>query len=303
MKIKATDSQCQQSPSPKLTCKNKHPTSGLVLKTWDIRELFTITPTLTFKPWDSKVPKEDPVNKEDQVLKSEVKTPPVPNEPMTWIAYMQDMKFKLLFMLTMIFLPLYEVMALKEEKDPGSHQHLKSYPGTTCEIQENYSIWVSYIQDMIFKFSLMTVMMSLFKIDFLEVEINQEPQHYSIPRLDHAYGYLFFFTTMLNNFRAWIAYIEDKMFIPLLVTTMFLLSSTQTKVPEQEIDPGPYQHSVLPGHTNKSLPKIIVHGALVIFQAWIAYIHKPLSSYLDQLNDGPQVLINCTPSIIPQYHS
>ena len=42
-----------QFPSSMLACKNKQLTSGLVSKTWDIGELFKITPTLIFKPWDT----------------------------------------------------------------------------------------------------------------------------------------------------------------------------------------------------------------------------------------------------------
>jgi len=36
-----------------------------------------------------------------------------------WISYIQDIKFKVLFMFTMILLPLREVMVPQREIDPG----------------------------------------------------------------------------------------------------------------------------------------------------------------------------------------
>jgi hypothetical protein len=183
-------------------------------------------------------------------------------------------------------------------------------PGPTSAIQEIYSIWISYIQDLSFKSLLMTIMipMPLFQNGFPEVEKDPGPlsvsqERYSISRLDNAYEYLIYFTAMMNNFRPWVAYIQDINLVILLITTMILLSSFQTKVLEVEIDPGPHQHYVLPNHINKSLTKIIIHGALVIFQTWIAYIHKFLSSYLSQLNLDSHVTRNFTSNIIPQHHS
>jgi hypothetical protein len=173
-----------------LACKNKQLTSGLVSKTWDIGELFKITPTLIFKPWDtgetyetsifprtkinnynlilcdSKVPEVeiDPgplplnlVNKEDQELKSQVKIPPMSNEFKTWIAYIQDIKFKILLMLTMILLPLSKVMVPEVEIDPGPCPQpislitkLNYLPRLILpEVSVLFRTWISYINKLI----------------------------------------------------------------------------------------------------------------------------------------------------------
>ena len=187
-------------------------------------------------------------------------------------------------------------------------QHLNSYKDTVPEIEidpgptpEEYSIWVSYIQDMILKHLLMTTifLMSLFNIKLPDVGINPGSlthEQYSIPRLYHAYESLVYFTTIQYIFRPWIAYIKDIKLMYLMITTTIMLSPFSAKVPEEEIDPGPYQQNVMPNHTNRNLANIMVHEATVVFRTWIGYIHK------SQLHFVFHITKTFTPSVIPQHH-
>jgi hypothetical protein len=191
-------------------------------------------------------------------------------------------------------------------------QHLKSYkdtvpeieidPGPTPAIQEEYSIWVSYIQDMILQHSLMATifLMSLANIKLPEVGINPGSlthEQYPIPMLYNAYESLVYFTTILHIFRSWIAYIKDIKLMSLLITTMIMLSPFSAKVPEEEIDPGPYQQNV------RNLTNIIIHETMIVFRTWIGYIHKLLSSFSVKLNFGFNITKIYTSSIPPQHHS
>jgi hypothetical protein len=209
-----------------------------------------------------------------------------------------------------LVLTTWDIGELNQTND--FRQHLKSYkdtvleieidPGPTPAIQEVYSIWVSYIQDMILKHSLMATifLMSLFNIKLPEARINPDPlthEQYSIPMLYHAYESLVYFTTILHIFRPWIAYIKDIKLMSLLIKTTIMLSPFSAKVPEEEIDPGPYQQKV------KNITSIIILETIVVFRTWIGYIHKLLSSFSVQLNFESYITKIFTPSTIPQHHS
>jgi hypothetical protein len=189
---------------------------------------------------------------------------------------------------------LYQMNALHLISDKGTVPEDEIDPGPTPAIQGIYSIWISYIQDVSFKSLIMTIMllMPLFKTGPLEVEIDPGP-----------YEYLIAFIDILDDFKTWIAYIENLRFKFSLITTMIIMSLFEIENPEMEVDPGPHQHPVAPDHVNKSITKIIIHGALIIFQTWIAYIHKLLPNYLDQLNFDFCITEILTPSTIPQHHS
>ena len=113
----------------------------------------SVIPSLVYKPWDigepnhksilprthsdsfeyilskSRIPgvEIDPgplalslLHKQEQVVsRFDTEIFPMSNETKTWTKYIKDMKFNILFMFTMILLPLCEVMVPQEEIDPG----------------------------------------------------------------------------------------------------------------------------------------------------------------------------------------
>ena len=79
------------------------------------------------------------------------------NEIQTWTTYTQDLKFKVLFMFTMILLPLYKIMVPEEEIDPGPHPpsisfiHKLNYLPTLIisEVLVIFRTWIGYINKFI----------------------------------------------------------------------------------------------------------------------------------------------------------
>ena len=53
--------------------------------------------------------------------------------------------------------------------------------------------------------------------------------------------------------------------------TMILLPLCEVMVPEEEIDPGPYPHSISFLHKLNYLPRLILPEVLVLFMTWISY--------------------------------
>ena len=79
---------------------------------------------------------------------------------------------------------------------------------------------------------------------------------------------------MSNEFKTWIAYIQDIKFKILLMLTMILLPLCEVMVPEEEIDPGPYPQSISLLHKLNYLPRLILPEVLVLFRTWISYINR-----------------------------
>ena len=69
----------------------------------------------------------------------------------------------------------------------------------------------------------------------------------------------------------------------LFMLTMILLPLHEVMVPQEEIDPGPYPHSISLIHKLNYLPTLIISEVLVIFRTWIRYINKLVSSYHNKL--------------------
>ena len=108
---------------------------SLVYKPWDIGELnhksiLPIPHSISYEHilGISKIPEVeiDPgplplrfLHKQEQVVSEfDNEMFPMSNEIKTWITYIQDMIFKVLFMFTMILIPLSEVMVPEEDIDP-----------------------------------------------------------------------------------------------------------------------------------------------------------------------------------------
>ena len=147
---------------------------SLVYKPWDIGEPNhkIILPRTHSNPYEhilcnSKIPEVeiDPgplplslLHKQDQVVsKSDTEIFAMSNEIKTWTTYTQDLKFKVLFMFTMILLPLYKIMVPEEEIDPGPHPpsisfiHKLNYLPTLIisEVLVIFRTWIGYINKFI----------------------------------------------------------------------------------------------------------------------------------------------------------
>jgi hypothetical protein len=219
----------------------------------------------------------------------------------TWIAYIQDIGFKSLLMATMILLSLLKIEIL-EVADPD---HLNKYLNKiiTHETLVIFRTWIAYIHKLLpsyfhqlnsnFRTSNIIHPTPFNKGNYLYHDhyMIQETRGITHTKIDQD---------ILNEFKTWIAYIEEIKFKFLMVKIM--ISLCEPKVSEVEIDPGPHQHPVVSDHVNKSLPKMIIHGTMVVFMTWIGYIHKVLSSCLAQLNFNSLAPQYFTSIIIPQHH-